>query len=90
MSRKCTVHPAILSMAVSLSSIKSYQETPVTQVHQGLLGCQGQLDILGKQDMVFLVLQELREILGYLASQVNLEFQVKYFINSLVHYLYII
>lgn len=37
--------------------------------------------------MVLLVLQELREILGYLASQVNLEFQVKYFINSLVHYI---
>lgn len=57
--------------------IKSYQETLVTQVHQGLLGCQGQLDILGKQDMVLLVLQELREILGYLASQVNLEFQAR-------------
>lgn len=72
------------------SSINSYQETLGTQVHQGLLACQGRLGILGKQDMVLLVLQGLKEILGYLASQVNLEFQVKYIIYSLIHYLYVV
>lgn len=57
--------------------IKSYQEILVTQVHQGLLGCQGWLEILAKRDMVPPVSQELKEILGYLASQVNRESQAR-------------
>lgn len=53
------------------------REIVVFQAHQGLQGDRDQLASPGKWDMGLLDFLEVREILGYLACQGCLDFQVK-------------